>query len=147
MTIQERIAADITTAMKNRDELKLSTLRLVLSALKNKRIDLGRDMTDDDSLAVLKTMKKQFLDALSDFENAGREELIAKQKGELAILEDYLPTSLGEEELTRIVTEAVQESGATGQADFGKAMGAAVKAVEGRADGNAIRTIVQRLLA
>ena len=84
--------------------------------------------------------------ALSDFEKAGREELIAKQKGELAILEDYLTQSLGEEELTRIVTEAVQASGASGQADFGKAMGAAVKAVEGRADGTMIRAIVQRLL-
>ena len=146
MTIQERITGDMTSAMKNKDELKLSTLRLVLSSLKNKRIDLGRDMTDEDSMAVLKTMKKQFTDALSDFEKAGREDLIAKQKGELAILDAYLPQQLSEEELDRIVSEAVKTSGASGQADFGKAMGAAVKAVEGRADGTAIRTIVQRLL-
>jgi uncharacterized protein len=146
MTIQERITGDITSAMKNKDELKLSTLRLVLSSLKNKRIELGRELTDEDATAVLKTMKKQFLDALSDFEKAGREDLISKQKGENAILDEYLPKALGEEELERIVTEAVQASGASGQGDFGKAMGAAVKAVEGRADGNTIRAIVQRLL-
>lgn len=146
MTISEHITADMTSAMKSKDELKLSTLRLVRSSLKNKQIDVGHELSDDEATAVLKTMKKQFLDALTDFESAGRTDLIEKQKAEIAILENYLPQAMPAEELERIVAEAVKASGATSQADFGKAMGMAVKAVEGRAEGNAVREIVQRLL-
>ncbi len=146
MTIAEHIASDVTSAMKKKDELELSTLRLVHSSLKNKRIDLGRDLTDEDSLAVLKTMKKQFLDALSDFEKAGRADLSEKQKAEIVILDRYLPQQMSAEDVERVVKEAIGVAGITGASDLGKAMGVAMKAVEGRADGNAVRAIVQRLL-
>lgn len=146
MTIAEQIASDVTSAMKKKDELELSTLRLVHSSLKNKRIDLGRDLTDEDSLAVLKTMKKQFLDALSDFEKAGRADLSEKQKAELVILDRYLPQQMSAEDVERVVKEAIDVAGITGASDLGKAMGVAMKAVEGRADGNVVRAIVQRLL-
>ncbi len=146
MTIAEQIASDVVSAMKKKDELELSTLRLVHSSLKNKRIDLGQDLTDEDSLAVLKTMKKQFLDALSDFEKAGRVDLAEKQKAELVILDRYLPQQMPAEDVERVVKEAIDAAGITGASDLGKAMGVAMKAVEGRADGNAVRAIVQRLL-
>jgi hypothetical protein len=146
MSIAETIKADVTSAMKNKDELELSTLRLVRSALKNKEIELGKELEDADVQAVLKTMKKQFQDALSDFEKAGRADLSERQKSELAILDRYLPAEISEEELERIVKQAVQESGVTSPQEFGKAMGAAVKAVEGRAEGNSVRAVVQRLL-
>jgi hypothetical protein len=146
MTITEQISSDIKSAMKNRDELELSTLRLVSSSFKNKKIELGHELTDEECTAVIKSMKKQYSDALMDFEKAGRQDLIDKQKKELVIIERYLPQALPAEELERIVTEAVTASGAVGASDFGKAMGFAVKAVEGRADGNSIRAIVQRLL-
>jgi hypothetical protein len=146
MTIAEQIASDVTSAMKKKDELELSTLRLVHSSFKNKRIDLGRELTDEDALAVLKTMKKQFADALSDFEKAGRTDLSDKQKLEIAILDRYLPQQMSAEDLERVVKEAIDAAGITGVSDLGKAMGVAMKAVEGRADGNAVRAIMQRLL-
>ncbi len=146
MTIAETIAADFTSAMKNKDELELSTLRLVRSALKNREIESGKMLEEADVQAVLKTMKKQYQDALSDFEKAGRTDLVERQKSELAVLDKYLPSAISEEELERIVKKAVEDSGAASPQELGKAMGAAVKAVEGRADGNAIRAVVQRLL-
>lgn len=146
MTIAESITADVQSAMKNKDELELSTLRLVRSALKNKEIEIGKELEDADVQAVLKTMKKQFQDALQDFEKAGRTDLLDRQKSELVILERYLLVEISEEELERIVKQAVLESGVTNPQEFGKAMGAAVKAVEGRAEGNAVRAVVQRLL-
>lgn len=147
MSIVEQIDADLTSAMKERNELKLSTLRLVRSAIKNKQIDVGRPLTDEEAQAVLKTMKKQFSDALQDFENARREDLIERQKAELTLIEGYLPSSCSPDELERLVKEAVEATGATGPADFGKAMGAAVKAVAGRAEGAEVRAVVQKLLA
>lgn len=146
MTIAECIEADVKTAMKNKNELELSTLRLVRSSLKNKQIESGKELSDDDVLAVLKTSKKQMLDAMADFEAGGRQDLIDRQKQELEIIERYLPAAMSPEELEGIVKEAVEASGATSQADFGKAMGAAMKAVEGRADGNDVRALVQRFL-
>jgi uncharacterized protein YqeY len=146
MSIAETIAADVTLAMKNKDELELSTLRLVRSALKNKEIELGRPLEDEDVLAVLKMTKKQYQDALSDFEKGGRADLAERQKSEIAVVERYLPAAMSAEELERIVTEAVKASGVSDPKAFGKAMGAAMKAVEGRAEGDAVRAIVQRLL-
>ena len=147
MTTVEQIEADLKTAMKNKDELELATLRLVRSTLKNKQIETGKELEDADVLAVLKSMKKQYADALADFEKANRTDLSEKQRAEIAILERYLPQAMSAEELEGLVSKAVQESGAEGPGDIGKAMGAAMKAVEGRADGNDVRAVVQRLLA
>lgn len=143
MTILERIDQDFIQAMKAKDEKRLPTLRLLRSATKNKQIDAQRPLTDEDVIAVIKTMVKQYQDALGDFEKAGRTDLFEKQKEEIAVLSEYLPPSLPKDELETIVRDAVQLSGAT---DMGKAMGAAMKAVNGRADGTEVRAIVQRLL-
>lgn len=144
MTVLERVETDFKTAMKSKDELALSVMRLVRSALKNKQIELGRDLKDEDTHAVLKTMIKQYQDALTDFQAAGRQDLLERQQKEIDLIAQYLPPSLPAEELEKIVTEAVKSSGAT---DMGKAMGAAMKAVAGRADGNEVRAIVQRQLS
>jgi uncharacterized protein YqeY len=143
MTVLERVEGEFKVAMKSKDELALSVLRLVRSALKNKQIELGRDLKDEDTHAVLKTMIKQYQDALTDFQSAGRQDLMERQQKEIDLIAQYLPPSLPTEELEKIVTEAVKSSGAT---DMGKAMGAAMKAVAGRADGNEVRAIVQRQL-
>lgn len=144
MTVIERVEADFKTAMKSKDELTLSVMRLVRSALKNKQIELGRELTDEDTQPVLKTMIKQYQDALVDFQAAGRQDLLERQQKEIDLIAQYLPPSLPQEELEKIVVEAVKSSGAT---DMGKAMGAAMKAVAGRADGNEVRAIVQRQLS
>jgi uncharacterized protein YqeY len=144
MTVLERVEADFKVAMKSKDELTLSVMRLVRSALKNKQIELGRELTDEDTQPVLKTMIKQYQDALVDFQAAGRQDLLERQQKEIDLIAQYLPPSLPPEELEKIVSEAVKSSGAT---DMGKAMGAAMKAVAGRADGNEMRAIVQRHLS
>ena len=144
MTILEQIDKDFKEAMKAKDEIRLSVLRLVRTALKNRQIELLHELSDQEAIAVLKTMIKQYQDALSDFSNAGRQDLVERQQKEIDIIATYLPPALPEEELERIVRDAVDTSGTT---DFGKVMGAAMKAVDGRADGNAVRTIVQRMLS
>lgn len=144
MTLLENIDKDFKEAMKSKDELTLSVLRLARSSLKNKQIEIMHELSDAEAQVVLKTMIKQYQDALSDFQSAGRQDLVERQQKEIDILSEYLPPSLPPEELEKIVKEAVSTSGAT---DVGKAMGVAMKAVAGRADGNAVREIVQRLLS
>ena len=143
MTVIERIETDFKQAMRSKDELALSVIRLVRSALKNKQIELQRELTEEDAYTVMKTMIKQYQDALIDFQSASRQDLVERQQKEIDLIAQYLPPSLPMEDLEKIVTEAVKASGAT---DMGKAMGAAMKVVAGRADGNQVRAIVQRVL-
>jgi len=146
MTLLERIDADLKEAMKTKNEQELATLRLVRSALKNKQIESGQPPTDEEVMAVAKTMQKQYQDALADFENAGRVDLAEKQKAELVIIKRYLPESMPMEEVEKIVKEAIGEVGASSPADVGKVMGAAMKKAGGRADGSTVREIAQKLL-
>lgn len=144
MTTTERIEQDFKEAMKAKDEFRVSVMRMVRTALKNKQIDLMHELSDAEAQAVLKTMVKQYQDALSDFQNAGRQDLVEKQQKEIDLIAAYLPAKLPPEEVEKIVAGAVK--GMT-KGDMGKAMGVAMKAVDGRADGNEVRAIVQRLLS
>ncbi|HWQ99502.1 MAG TPA: GatB/YqeY domain-containing protein [Candidatus Methylomirabilis sp.] len=147
MSIIEHIDADLKEAMKQKNELELSTLRLVRSALKNKQIELGREPTEEEIQSVLRTVVKQYSDALGDFEKAGRTDLATRQKAELGVVQGYLPAAMPADELERLVREAIVSVGAVSPSDTGKVMGAAMKIVAGRADGNAVREVAQRLLA
>jgi len=140
----ERIDHDLKEALKSKDEIALSTLRLMRTALKNKQIDLQHELSEAEVGQVLKVMIKQYQDALADFSRAGRQDLIDRQQKEIDIVSQYLPPSLSEAELESIVREALAGSDVK---DVGKAMGLVMKAVAGRADGNQVRAIVQRLLS
>lgn len=144
MTILEQLDQAFKEAMKAKDEVTISTLRLARTALKNRQIEVQRVLTNEEVVAVLKTMIKQYQDAISDFTNAGRQDLVERQQKEIDILVAYLPPSLPPEEVERIVREALV---AADVKEVGKAMGVAMKAVAGRADGNDVRRIVERLLA
>lgn len=144
MTILERLEQEFKEAMKAKAEVKISTLRLVRTALKNKQIEVGHPLSDPEVTPVLKTMIKQYQDAISDFTNAGRQDLVERQQAEIDIIAAYLPAGLAPEELERIVKEALSASEIK---EIGKAMGVVMKAVAGRADGNDVRRIVERLLA
>lgn len=144
MTLVQTVDNDFKEAMKAKEEIRLSTLRMLRTALKNKQIDVQHELTDQEAMAVIKTMMKQYQDALNDFMNAGRTDLADRQQKELDILSGYLPPALSTEELESIVKNAVQSSGVT---DAGKAMGIAMKAVAGRADGTEVRKIVEKLLS
>lgn len=141
MSILLRIDADFKDAMKAKDELALSVLRLMRTALKNKQIDLGHEPSEEEALAVLRIMIKQYQDALSDFANASRQDLVDRQQREIDLIARYLPPPIARAELERIVLEAIKSSGAT---EIGKAMGMVMKAVNGQADGKDVRAIVEK---
>lgn len=146
MTLVERIDHDMKEAMKAKDESRLSTVRMVRSALKNKQIDLGKPLTDDDAQAVIRTMVKQYKDALTDFISAGRTDLADKQASEIAMLEAYLPAQMSDADIETIAKNVIAAQHATAK-DANRVMGAVMKEVAGRADGNRVKESIQRLLA
>lgn len=145
MSTTERIDIDLKEAMKAKNELVLSTLRMVRSALKNKQIEAMHELSDEEAVAVIRTMVKQYRDALEDFSSAGRQDLVEKQTQEIVLLERYLPAAMPEAELAAICERVIKEQNATLK-DMGKIMGLIMKEVNGRADGNMVRSIVQKLL-
>lgn len=146
MPLKDQIKTELVTAMKAKDEFQTSILRMLSSALKNKEIDLGHELSDDEVMAVIKTMVKQGKDAMADFKAGNREDLMAKQEQEITFLEKYLPEQLSDEQIAPLVTEAIQETGASSASDMGKVMGLVMKKANGLADGNRVREIVQKQL-
>lgn len=146
MGISERIQADLRAAMIAKEVEKRDTLRLVMADLKNKCIELGRELEDEEAVAVVAKAKKSRLDSLSQFEDAGREDLAAIERAELEVIAVYLPEEMGEDELRELVTAAVAEVGATEKKEMGAVMKALMPKVRGRADGKAVQRIVMELL-
>ncbi|MDV2883974.1 GatB/YqeY domain-containing protein [Alkalihalophilus pseudofirmus] len=147
MNLLERLNVDMKNAMKNKDKQKLSVIRMVKSSLQNEQIKLGRELTDDDSLTVLNRELKQRKDSLHEFEQANREDLASKLRDEIAVLEDYMPEQLSEDEVSEIVKETMAEVGASTKADMGKVMGAIMPKVKGKADGGLVNRLVQQHLS
>jgi uncharacterized protein YqeY len=146
-SLADRIQSDVVAAMKAREALKVETLRGLSSDLKYKRIQLGRDLEDDDVVAVLRSAAKRRRESALAFEKGGREDLAQKEFSELALIELYLPAELSDADLDALVKAAITESGATGARDMGKVMSAVMPKVAGRADGNRVRSRVQTLLS
>lgn len=147
MTIYERIQADFLSAFKQKQAETLSTLRLLKSALKNAEIEARRPLTEEEVLAVVKSQMKQLSDALESYTAAGRTDLMTQCQAEIQVLEGYLPEQLSDEALQQAVATALSDGGFSEKSQMGQAMGAAMKAVNGRADGSRVRAIVQTLLA
>lgn len=145
MPLTDRIELDLTQAMKAKDELTLSALRMVRSALKNKQIELQHALTDDEAAATIRSMVKQYKDALADFTKAGRDDLASRQQSEIDVLSKYLPAPIAVGEIETVAARVIAEDKAT-SADVGKVMGRVMKELGGRVDGNAARAIVGRLL-
>jgi len=134
MSYIERIQNDLTAAMKEKNELRLSVLRMVKSALKNKEIEKMRPLEDMESLQVLQTLVKQRRESVDQFTRGGRKDLAAKEAKEIAIIEEYLPAAPNDQEVHRAVEEAINETGA----DSLKQMGAVVKAARAKLEGKAV---------
>ena len=147
MSLSDKITSDMKEAMKAKNNATLSTLRLLRSAIKNKQIDLGHELSDEEVQAVVKSQAKQLKDAIESFSAGDREDLADKARSEVKILETYLPEEMSDEELEKIVKQTIEESGATSKADMGKVMGAAMKAVKGQADGNRVKEMVMKGLS
>jgi uncharacterized protein len=130
----DRIQGDLTAAMKQKDELRLSVLRMMKSALKNKEIEKMKPLDDMESLQVLQTLVKQRRDSVQQFTQGGRKDLADKEAKEITIIEEYLPAAPSDEEVRRAIEEAIAEAGA----DSLKQMGAVIKAARARLEGKAI---------
>jgi uncharacterized protein len=148
-TLKDQLQSDLTAAMRARDQVGAGTLRMALTAVTTEEVagTEHRDLTDDDVLKVLTKEAKKRREAVTAYTGAGRAELAAKEEAELAVLEGYLPKQLSDEELERIVREAVASSGASGMPQMGLAMKAANSAVAGRAEGGRVAAVVRRVLA
>jgi uncharacterized protein len=146
MSLNEKITTALTTAMKAKDSNTVSTLRLLTSALKNEQIEKQSELQDEDIQAVVKRQVKQLKDALKDYESGGRVDLKESSEKEIKILEEYLPEEMTEVDLKKVVLAVVKDLGEVGPSDMGKVMGAVMKEVSGRADGNRVRELVQKNL-
>lgn len=149
--LKEQINNDLKEAMRAKEELTLSVLRMLATAIKNKEIALrkGEDVSLADAEiqeAVASEIKKR-RDSIAEYEKGGRQDLADKEKKEMEILEKYLPEQLPDEEIEKIVRETVSAMGDVKQSDFGKIMGQAMAKLKGKADGTKVREIVKRVLA
>jgi uncharacterized protein YqeY len=141
------IEDEIKEAMRSRDAERRDALRLIVNALKGSEKELQRPLSDDEELQVLQRERKKRVEAADAFRAGGREEQAATEERELAILEEFMPEPLSEEEIEEIIDDAIAEVGATSMADLGRVMADVMPQVAGRADGSSVSQIVREKLA
>jgi len=142
----EQIQNDLKTALKERNELQVSTLRLLLSEAHNRQIEKQAELVDEDIVGVLRKEVKKRQESIEAYEKGGRQELADKESKELIILSKYLPQEMSPKELEKIVKEVIVEVGAQGPSDFGKVMGVIMGKVKGKIDGTKVADAVKKLL-
>jgi len=147
MNLKEQLIEEMKTAAKAKDKLRLSTIRMVRSEIKNREIALRHELSDDEILKLLGTMVKQRKDSINQFKKGGREDLVAKEEQELEILNVYLPEPMDALEIENIVKTVIAETGAAGKKDMGKVMQAVMALAAGRADGKEVNRMVSSLLS
>ena len=147
MSLNNKVAADITAAMKAKDAARLSALRMLKAAIMNKGVEKGRDLEDAEIMQVVSSLVKQRRDSIEQFSKAGRTDLVDKETGEVAVLEAYLPPAVTAEEIDAAVTAAIAETGASSPKDMGKVMKAVMPKLAGKnADGKVVNEAVRRKL-
>jgi uncharacterized protein YqeY len=148
MSLEQALSADIVTAMKAKDQNKLTALRMLKTALTNKSIEKGRALEAAEELQVVSMLVKQRRDSIEQFTKGGRQDLADKEQAEIAILNGYLPASASDEEVAAAVTAAVAETGATSAKDMGKVMKAVMAALAGKTvDGKKVSDAVKARLS
>ncbi len=147
MTRIEEIEAEVREAMKARDAERRDALRLIVNALKNSEKELQRPLSDDEELQVLQRERKRRVEAAEAFRTGGAEDRALAEERELAILEEFMPEPLSEDEIEEIVDDAIAEVGATSMADLGRVMADVMPQIAGRADGSVVSQIVREKLA
>lgn len=148
--ILEKVKTDLKEAMKVFDEAKVSTLRFLISAIHNKEIALrcaqGKNLPDEEVVEVIRQQIKQRKESIEAFKTGGRDDLVQKEQGELEILNKYLPQQISQEELEKIISETITQTGASAPGDFGKVMGQVMSKIKGRADGAMVAEMVKKKL-
>ena len=146
MTLQQRIESAMRDAMRARDEQRTMTLRMAMAAAQNRRIEVRRDLTDEEVVDVLSRQVKQRRESIALYRDAGRTERADAEEVEVAILSEFLPQQLSEAEVESMARAAIAETGASGPGDLGRVMGKLAPRTRGRADGRLVSTVVRRLL-
>ena len=146
-TLITEIKQQLTDAMRERDEARRDTLRLILSSLQGAEKELQRPLTEDEELQVLQRERKKRIEAAEAFRSGGRDEQADKEEAELEVLEEFMPEPLSEDELEEIVDTAIAEVGATSMREIGRVMADVMPQVAGRADGSAVSQLVREKLA
>ena len=149
MPLKDRLRADLTAAMKDRDEVRTRTLRMALTSVSNEEVagKAVRELSDDEVLRILAKEAKRRREAATAFQDAGRDEQAAAERAEDAVLSDYLPAQLNDAEVTDLVAAAIAETGASGMAAMGQVMKTVTPRVAGRAEGSRVAAEVRRQLA
>jgi hypothetical protein len=147
MNLETKINEELKNAIKSGDKIRLETIRsLRAGIIEFNKSGAGREMNEADELKILQLNAKRRRDAIALYEQGGRTDLVEKEKAELAIIEEFLPKQMSEVEVKEIITNVISESGATDLKDMGKVMGASMKQLQGKADGNLVQKIVKELL-
>ncbi len=146
MTLAEQLSGDMKQAMKDKDKVRLSVIRMVRSAIKNQEIALGHELSDAEIVTVIQKELKQRRDSLQVFESASRDDLVQQVQVEIEVLNGYLPVQLTEEQLREIAGQVIRELGATSKSDIGKIMAELMPKVRAQADGKLVQRVVQSLL-
>jgi hypothetical protein len=149
MPLKDRLRADLTAAMKDRDEVRTRTLRMALTSVSNEEVagKAARELSDDEVLKILAREAKRRREAAAAFQDAGRDEQAAAERAEDAVLTDYLPAQLSDAEVTDLVAAAITETGASGMSAMGQVMKTVTPQVAGRAEGSRVAAEVRRQLA
>lgn len=146
MSIQDTIREQMTTAWKAGDTGRRDTLRLLIAAMENARIDLGRALEDADAIRVLQKEAKQRRDSITEYQKANRTDLVNQEQSELEVIAEFLPKQLDDDEIRELARAVIAETGASGSGDVGKIMKPLIAKVAGRADGGRINAIARELL-
>jgi len=145
--VADRLTAQIKEALKARDQTRLATLRLLAASVKNREVELGHELSEEEFVEVAGREVKRRKEAAQAYEGAGRPELVEKERAEQAVLEGFMPAQLSDQEVRALVEEAVGATGATGPGDLGKVMGFVMGKAKGRVDGGEVSRLARERLA
>ena len=146
MHLKERLMEDMKDSMKKGEQVRLSAIRMVRAGIKNKEIELGRELKDEDVVGVITSAIKQRKDSYTQFLNGNRMDLAEKEKKEIEVLSIYLPEQIGEDEIKKRLKEIISGTGAATSKDIGKVMKILMPELKGKADGNLVNKIAREML-
>jgi hypothetical protein len=147
MSLEERLVEEMKQALKSNDKLRLSTIRMIRSALKNKEIELRKKLEDEEVVKVIQVMVRKGEESVEQFQIGGRMDLVEKEKKEIEILKSFLPQPFSQEEILKIIDQSIQETQASSLKDIGKVMKSVMPKIGGKADGKLINQLVKERLS
>jgi uncharacterized protein YqeY len=147
MSLEERLNEEMKQAMKSSDKLRLSTIRMIRSAVKNREIEQRKRLEDDDIAKVIQGMVRKGEESVDQFQIGGRQDLVEKEKKEIEILKSFLPQPISHEEILRIIDQSIEETQASSMKDLGKVMKSIMPKLGGKADGKLINQLVKERLS